>query len=69
MSNMKTWNVFCEGQRIGTVEEVDEDSAGSEALSKYGLDSEEWAALTMEQQAAARGQFIPPGAGISVTPA
>lgn len=67
---MKTWNVWCEGRHIGTVEEVDEANAGCAALSKYGLDHEEWAAMTGEQQSASLGRVIPPDAeGIWVSPA
>jgi len=66
---MRTWNVWCGDHHIGTVEEVDEANAGCAALSKFGLDGEEWGAMSDEQKTAAIGRVIPPGAGISVSPA
>jgi|GEM_PF-2735830 len=66
---MKTWNVRCNGRLIGTVDEVDEANAGCAALSKFGLDDEEWAAMSEAQRAASIDKAIPPGASISVSPA
>lgn len=64
---LSVWNVEVDGRLIGTVHAVDEANAGCAALSKFGLDENEWATMSDSQKADAIGHSIPPGAGISVT--
>lgn len=63
---MKTWNVHCEGQHLGTVEEDSEELARCAALSKFALTAEEADALD-EKGSQIRG--IAPDWDFSVTPA
>lgn len=63
---MRNWNVYDEGEHIGTVSEDTEELARCAALSKYGISAEEFEA---QDAAGSPVKGIPPDWDFHVAPA
>ena len=61
---MRTWNVYAEGEYIGTVSEATEELARCAALSKFGISAEEFEA---QDAAGSPIKGIPPDWDFHVT--
>lgn len=62
---MKDWNVYAEGEHIGTVSEDTKELARCAALSKYSISAEEFEA---REAAGLAVKGIPPDWDFHVTP-